>query len=251
MRSQPQLEIRYVNLKEVHPNPWNPHGTTPDELDELIDSISAKGVVDAPLVVEWDRPVQYEDLSIEPKAKYMLVDGEQRFTATREAFIRGRLERPVIPVTVLGKLSDFTEAELAEIGEALNHRGRGSLEDVKKTGIIAKWLTKNRTVEEAARLMGKDKGFVMRALAEVQKSKSLPLPPSSHVTPPRPQRHAERNRLNVVLPFEDELDVEEFESLVADVELDGDYPTKGARRTAQVMEALRFYHTMNAGGTRK
>lgn len=236
------LHIEYVNLGDIAPNPWNPHGTTDEEMDDLIESIATKGVVDTPLVVRWDRPVVYEGQEIQPDKPFMLIDGEQRFTATRAAFMRGLIDRPEIPVTVLGNLSDYEEAYLAELGEALNHRGRGSKEDLEKTGIIAKMLMKNRSVEEAARLMGKRTDFIAKALATANKRPlPAPTPTPERVAAQRVQHEKERKALNVVLPFEDELDVEEFESLLSNVVVGSDYRTKGHRRTAQVMEALRAY----------
>lgn len=231
---QPKLTIVDVSLTDITPNPWNPHGTTPEELSELVESIATKGVIDTPTVVEWDRPLQYEERSIEPVTRYLLVDGEQRFTAAREAFTRGLRELPIIPVTLLGSASSFSDAELAELGEALNHRGRGSLEDIKKTGVIASWLSQRKGPAEAARLMGKSQAFVEKALAAVQ-------PKAQPNLAPRAQQHQQRKALNIVLPFEDEADVDEFETLLGRVQLQASPASRGQRRSAQVLTALRFY----------
>ena len=227
---QPNLRIETVSFGDVSLNPWNPHGTTLEEMQDLIDSISSKGIVDTPTVVVWDRPINYEDKDIYPTTKYLLVDGEQRYKATKEAFISGARDIPGLPVTVLGNASEFTDADLAELGEALNHRGRGSLEDVKKTGIIANWLAQRHAPSNVAKLMGKNENFVAKAMAATAKQNTSTI---------RPQGHQERKALNIVLPFEDEMDVEEFELLLAGVEVEGYYATKGLKRTAAVMKLLR------------
>ena len=234
--NQPHLTLVTATFNQVTPNPWNPHGCTAEEMDELIESIATKGVLDTPTVVEWDRDVACGAVTLTPSTPYLLVDGQQRFTATREAFMRGLRDTPAMPFTCIGRASAFSDAALAELGEALNHRGRGSIEDVTKTGIIASWLAAKKGPAEAARLMGKKPAFVAAALASV--TQLSPLPTSSQA---RPQAHQQRKSLNIVLPFDDELAVEEFELLLQRVDTPDDVPTKGQRRAAAVMEALRAY----------
>lgn len=237
-----RLNLVYAPLNEVSPNPWNPHGTTEQEMAELKASIGKWDMKDCPLVVEFDRPVHYEGQTIEPSGKkYLIVDGEQKYTARKQAFMEGLVNDPTLPLLVMGKLSEFTEAELAELGQTLNHKGRGSLEDARKTGVIVEWLTsRGRTLEEVAQAVGQKKEMLREALLASQQAKGKPLPPElTH----RPQGHKERNVMNVVLPFEDPLDVDEFESLVAQAaDFLGDAPTtKGFRRSVAVLAALRAY----------
>lgn len=238
-----KLQLVYAQLNEVSPNPWNPHGTTEEEMAELKASIGKWDMKDCPLVVEFDRPVHYEGQTIEPGSKkYLIVDGEQKYTAKKAAFMEGLVNDPSVPVLVMGKLSEFTEAELAELGQVLNHKGRGSLEDAKKTGVIVEWLTqRGRTLDEVAQAMGQKKEALREALIASQQAKGRPIPPELSS---RPQGHKERNVMNVVLPFEDAVAVDEFESLVAKVaeQLGEELPqTKGFRRSAAVLAALRAY----------
>lgn len=235
-----KMELVYAPMNEVSPNPWNPHGTTETEMDDLKASIAKWDMKDCPLVVEFDRSVHYEGTTVEPGSRrYLIVDGEQKFTARKLAFLDGLVNDPTIPLLVMGKLSEFTEAELAELGQALNHKGRGSLEDARKTGVIVEWLTsRGRTLEEVASATGQRKEMLTEALMAAKQAKGRAVPTSG-----RPLGNKERNILNVVLPFESEMEVDEFESLVAQVlqGKDSSPTTKGFRRSVGVLEALRAY----------
>jgi len=247
-----KLTLEYVKVMNVHPNPWNPHGTTEDEMDALIESIGVNGMIDAPLVVEWDADIEYNGDIHEAREGYLIVDGEQKTMAYKNAFMRGLTNSPDIPVLVMGKLSEFGKQRLAELGQVLNHKGRGSLENEEKTAVITQWLMKNRSLEEVAKTMGQHEAFLKRSLsslAATQRASS----PTPNKTPnggsgsktERPTGYKERNTLNVVLPFEDELAVDEFESLITLVLSatgDDDLPaTKGNKRVYAVMEALRNF----------
>lgn len=249
------LELRYVRMNEIHPNPWNPHGTTQEEMDALVESIASRGMVDAPLVVEWDADMEYEGEIVTAKGGYMIVDGQQKYTAYTNAFMRGLVDSPELPVLIMGKLSNHGRDSLAELGQILNHKGRGSLEDETKTAVITKWMLKTRSIEEVSKTVGQREDFLKRSLASLAASQrasaasqlsNTPAKPPT-VTPrlERPQGYAERKNLVAVLPFEDELAVDEFESLVSNVlgtMEDDELPnTRGNKRTYAVLQALRNY----------
>lgn len=249
------LRLEYVKVNHVHPNPWNPHATTEEEMDSLVESIGVNGMMDAPLVVEWDADLEYEGKMIAAKpGAYLIVDGEQKTTAYRHAFMRGLLDSTDIPVLILGKLSEFGKERLAELGQVLNHKGRGSLEDEKKTGVILQWMLKNKPIDQVAKTVGQREDFLKRSLATLAASQKNQAPlsnaarQSASVAAPnggRPEGYMERKALNVVLPFEDELAVSEFENLVSLVMTTMDASelpnTRGSKRVSAVMEALRNY----------
>ncbi len=233
------MELRTVSVKEVSRNPWNPHFADKEELERILQSIKTYGMVDPVTVVEWDRPVVWLGKETEPKTKYLLVDGEQRFTAISRGVSKGELEDR-LPVIVLGKLSEFDEVELAELGERLNH-ARGTGERADLTGHIVKAVMEKKklSLDDISRLIGKPKAFLEDSIkATDTRYKMLPV---------RPDKSKERADIDFRLIFPDEDTYEEMQELVGKVlgilqEEGYELPeTRRYRRTFAVMEALRRF----------
>lgn len=231
------MKLKNIPVKDIARNPWNPHFATSDELERILHSILDKGMRDPILVVEWDRPAKWSGEEVEPQGKYMLIDGEQRFTAYVRGVSQGKLDEE-IPAIVMGKLSEFDELDLAELGEMLNHN-RGSGEDLVKTGIIAKALAKKRPLDEVAARIGKDRELLRQALAAVNtKAKMVPV---------RTGLNKEREDVVAVLRFASEDDYAEFEELLgratARLEKEGaSMPeVRRYRRSFTVTEVLKRY----------
>jgi hypothetical protein len=232
------VELRTLSVRDIKRNPWNPHFATKDELEGILASIQAKGMRDPVLVVEWDTEVVWNEKTTRPTGPYMLIDGEQRYTAFSTGVERGVLADG-IPALVMGKLSEFTVAELIELGQSLNHN-RGSGEDLVKTGLIVEALKKRgKSLDDLARATGQSKDFLADALAAVNtRTKQIPV---------RVQRNEEREDVVAVLRFANEDDHADFEELVGKaiqrLEEGGlELPAvRRYRRSQAVMEVLKHY----------
>jgi ParB-like chromosome segregation protein Spo0J len=233
------MELKTVSVNDIARNPWNPHFADNDELDRILNSIKTFGMVDPVTVVEWDRPVRWLGKEQEPTTKYLLVDGEQRYTAISKGVKRKELPDQVL-VLVLGKLSEFDEVELAELGERLNH-ARGTGERADMTGHIAKAIMERKKVslDELAKLLGKPKPFLEEAIKVTDTRYKM--------VPVRPQVNSERDDVEFRLIFPNEDAYEEFNELVGKVlsmlQDEGcELPeTRRYRRTFAITEALRRF----------
>jgi ParB-like chromosome segregation protein Spo0J len=232
------MELKNLSVNVIARNPWNPHFATKEELEGILNSIVSKGMRDPILVVEWDCEVNWNEKNYRPSGAYMLVDGEQRFTAYSLGVERGLLPDS-IPALVMGKLSEFKVEELIELGQSLNHN-RGSGEDLVKTGLIVEALKKRgKTLDELASAMGQPKDFLADALAAINtRTKQVPV---------RVKRNEEREDIIAVLRFGTEDDHSEFEELLgktitklesAGVELP---ITRRYRRSQAILEVLKLY----------
>lgn len=232
------MRLNTLSIRDIKRNPWNPHFATKEELEGILASIQAKGMRDPVLVVEWDVEVVWNEKTTRPTGPYMLVDGEQRYTAFSMGVERGALADG-IPALVMGKLSEFSVEELVELGQSLNHN-RGSGEDLVKTGLIVEALKKRgKSLEDLARAMGQSKDFLSDALAAVNtRTKQIPV---------RVQRNEEREDVVAVLRFANEDDHADFEELVGKaiqrLEESGlELPSvRRYRRSQAVMEVLKHY----------
>jgi hypothetical protein len=232
------MELRHLSIGDIKRNPWNPHFATKEELEGILSSIVDKGMRDPILVVEWDCEVNWNEKNFRPQGAYMLIDGEQRFTAFSLGVERGVLQDG-IPALVMGKLSAFSVEELIELGQSLNHN-RGSGEDLVKTGLIVEALRKRgKSLDELAAAMGQPKDFLTDALAAINtRTKQVPV---------RVQRNEEREDVVAVLRFANEDDHADFEELVGKAiskleNLGLELPsTRRYRRSQAVMEVLKHY----------
>ncbi|WP_155299022.1 ParB/RepB/Spo0J family partition protein [Deinococcus kurensis] len=221
-----------VQLSEIAPNPWNPHSSTPEELDALSTSLIERGVIHPLVVVAFDRPVEWDGRTFEVQRPYMLVDGHQRLKAAQQAYAAGHDALYRVPVRVIGSLSEWEEWELAEIGQMANHQG-GSLEDAAKTGKIVVQLQKRRSIEDIAKSFGQRPAFLAQAAVAAR-----PVPAGLTGAP---VHTSVRKTHNVVLPFDEADEVAEFESLVRQLaaQFEGRPTTKGMLRSATVLQVLR------------
>ncbi|WP_164703617.1 hypothetical protein, partial [Escherichia coli] len=170
---------------------------------------------------------------------YLLVDGEQRYTAISKGVKRKEIPDQVY-VLVLGKLSEFDEVELAELGERLNH-ARGTGERADMTGHIAKAIMERKKIslDELAKLIGKPKPFLEESVKATDARYKM--------VPVRPQANKEREDVEFRLIFPDEDAYEEFSELVGKVisilENEGcELPeVRRYRRTFAITEALRRF----------
>lgn len=232
MKKVVNYQEKIVQLSEIAPNAWNPHNSTQDELDALERSLSERGMIHPIVVVEWDRPLEWDGRTFEIQRPYLIVDGHQRAKAAQQAYAGGNNSLYKVPVRVVGKLSEWEEWELAEIGQMANHQG-GSLEDPNKTGKIVIQISKRRTVDDIAKLVGQRPEFLKQSLAVAR--------PAPAVPGAAPAASSYRRSHNVVLPFDEADEVKEFEQLVNTLaQKFQDQPkTKGQLRSATVLSVLR------------
>lgn len=232
MKKIVKYEEKLIQISEVAPNPWNPHNSTPEELDSLSKSLIERGLIHPLVVVEFDRPLEWDGRIFDVQRPYVLIDGHQRLKACQQAYASGANDLYQVPVRIIGKLSDWEEWELAEIGQMANHQG-GSLEDTGKTGKIVIELQQRRGIEDIAQMFGQRKEFLTQAA-----SIARPLP-AGLGKPPAHTSH--RKTHNVVLPFEEAEEVGELELLIKELsaQYEGQPTTKGMLRSATVLQVLR------------
>ena len=73
------IETTLLNLSQLHPFPENPYHVTDNmDMDLLIDSIKAKGIIE-PLIVRPDGSGEYE-----------IISGHRRYHACRTPVLQGR-----------------------------------------------------------------------------------------------------------------------------------------------------------------
>jgi ParB family chromosome partitioning protein len=133
---------RMIGIDRLEPNPNQPR-TEIGELEDLISSIKEKGVLE-PLLV---RPSQVG-------GRYMIISGERRFRAAREAGLR---EVPCIEM-------DVDDREVAEIAliENLQRKDLTAFEEAE--GLHALVERFDYTHEDVAKQIGKSRSSVTEAL---------------------------------------------------------------------------------------
>jgi ParB family chromosome partitioning protein len=134
---------RMIALDRLEPNPLQPR-TDLGELEDLIASIKEKGVLE-PLLV---RPSQVG-------GRYMIISGERRFRAAREAGLR---DVPCIEMDV----DDRGVAEIALI-ENLQRKDLSPFEEAE--GLFALVERFGYTHEDVARKIGKSRSSVTESLS--------------------------------------------------------------------------------------
>jgi ParB family transcriptional regulator, chromosome partitioning protein len=134
---------RMIAIDRLEPNPLQPRSEI-GELEDLIASIKEKGVLE-PLLV---RPSQVG-------GRYMIISGERRFRAAREAGLR---EVPCIEMDV----DDRAVAEIALI-ENLQRKDLTAFEEAE--GLLALVERFDYTHEDVARKIGKSRSSVTEALS--------------------------------------------------------------------------------------
>jgi hypothetical protein len=197
-----------TSVNKISCNPWNPHFANAEELEGLLRSMKKRGFVDPVTVVEWDVPLVWNGQSIGPTAPYLLVDGEQRYTAYSKGVSENALPDEISAV-VLGALSEHVVEDLVELGQALNHV-RGSGESSEKTRAMLEVLTKRKPLDVLAAQMGQKKSFLASTMTP-----KMPKPSKNKIE--RPESNKERGDLVVNLVFVDEKEVQEFNSRVKEV----------------------------------
>lgn len=233
-----QPETRTALLAEIIANPWNAHGMTPDELAALRESIAEHGAWRPIIVVELDEADEYTPV-IPDGVKYRIVDGYHLHKAlSMDALEQDRADVADAEVMVIGLNSRVPVETQMEIGQTVNHGGRGSLEDPVKTGRIVEILTRRRPIEEVARRTGQSASFLetSRRVAEEGPRRV------AEVVSAAPQK--DRGGSHVPLVFEDASELREFHELIAEAERSVDPEktlTAGRRRVATVLQALRAY----------
>ena len=133
---------RMIGIDRLEPNPQQPR-TELGNLEEMIASIKEKGVLE-PLLV---RPSQVG-------GRYMIISGERRFRAAREAGLR---EVPCIEMDV----DDRAVAEIALI-ENLQRKDLTAYEEAEGLQVLVERF--GYTHEDVARQIGKSRSSVTEAL---------------------------------------------------------------------------------------
>lgn len=106
-KSKPRLDLRYLPIKQVRPNPWNPFEQSVATFEALRERIRTVGFIDPIHVVETD----------DKQAPFMILGGKHRWSAALE---EGMTE---IPAIVLSK-DIFSNEDLQKFTTFhLNFRG--------------------------------------------------------------------------------------------------------------------------------
>ncbi len=134
-------EARPVPIDEIRPNPFQPRHHAEESLDELVESVKAKGVLQ-PVLLRRRRD------------GYELVTGERRWRAARAAGL------PAIPA-VVRSIEDSEMLELALI-ENLQRRNLNPVEEALGYKRMADEF--KYTHDEIAQRVGKDRSTVTNAL---------------------------------------------------------------------------------------
>lgn len=221
-----------VSLRDIAPNPWNPHRMLPEELDALKQSILEDGQWRPILVIEMDVP---DDETPVIKAPYRIIDGEHLYKALNAL---GYSEAQVM---VYGKNSEVPTWKQKEIGQVINHGLRGSVEDPVKTQAIYQELVRYRPEEVLARRVGLGVTGIKSFVEPTEvKREARPVPLGVRSTP-----YQERKTSTVALVFETAAEQKKFEDLVDAVggELIDPEPYAGRRgqyRIAVLQKALQL-----------
>lgn len=234
-------KILKVDISLIATNPWNPHNSSTEDLARIIHSIGEVGQLVPLLLVEYDIPLLWngQTYDVPTDKQFLLIDGEQRFKALTRRFLDGDNDSLIAKAILVGKLSDYEPWELAEIGQIANHT-RGKLENDEKTGELISEIAKHKDLDAYLKLVNQPKEYVNKALA-MAKSRTNDGPNRVHKSQrpegiPKPSSN--RGYCSVVLPFETEDDVAEFESLLMYLPEEGK-TFKGLERSYRLLSLLR------------
>ena len=143
--SEPRTDASTLSISDIRPNPQQPRRYFSEaELNELAESIRAKGVLQAILV----RPDPKSD------GKYQIVAGERRYRAAKQA---GLTE---IPATIRA----MDELELLEIGiiENVQRTDLNPIEEAEAYGALMRRF--GRTQEGLAESIGKSRAHIANTI---------------------------------------------------------------------------------------
>ena len=143
--SEPRTDASTLSISDIRPNPQQPRRYFSEaELNELAESIRAKGVLQAILV----RPDPKTD------GKYQIVAGERRYRAAKQA---GLTE---IPATIRA----MDELELLEIGiiENVQRTDLNPIEEAEAYGALMRRF--GRTQEGLAESVGKSRAHIANTI---------------------------------------------------------------------------------------
>lgn len=143
--SEPRTDASTLSISDIRPNPQQPRRYFSEaELNELAESIRAKGVLQAILV----RPDPKSD------GKYQIVAGERRYRAAKQA---GLTE---IPATIRA----MDELELLEIGiiENVQRTDLNPIEEAEAYGALMRRF--GRTQEGLAESVGKSRAHIANTI---------------------------------------------------------------------------------------
>lgn len=237
MDKEPQTLSVY--LDEIQPNPWNPHGMTHQEFEDLKESLKEDGQWRQILVVKMDEPDDFTP-TLNPDQPYRIIDGEHLHRAMVSNSLAGEGPDKAL-VLVYGNNSEVPVERQMEIGQTINHGMRGSLEDARKTGMIVERMLSIRSEEELSRRTGQSINFLQTARRmysePARRAGNEDMPNASAV-----RVNKERKGQTVPLVFEDNETLEEYNSHIKFWEKEADPDGKmspGRRRIQAVLAALR------------
>ncbi|HFU4204035.1 TPA: ParB/RepB/Spo0J family partition protein [Streptococcus suis] len=135
-------ELRYVPIKDITPNPYQPRLIFDQEkLEELAQSIKENGLIQ-PLIVRTSAVIGYE-----------LLAGERRLRACQLA---GLDKVPVI-------IKELTDEELL-YQAIIENLQRADLNPIEEATSYQKLIKKGLTHEEIAKIMGKSRPYISNCL---------------------------------------------------------------------------------------
>ena len=235
-----QDQVVELPLNNITKNSWNPHISSADELRLISDSIKELGQLVPILVVNWDKPIEWEGVEYFEKDKYLIVDGEQRYKALTQLFTEGDNSALMARAIIIGNVSDYEVWELAELGQAANH-ARAKSEDDLKTGKVMSEILKYRNITDYSKIVGQRADYVSRTLELVKKREAkAPKLPTSKKPEQVPTATATRGYYTVSLPFESSSEVEEFEKLLSQLPAAGK-SYRGLERSYRLLNVLKEY----------
>lgn len=231
-QDQRPKEIRSLNLEDIAPNNWNPHGMTDAEFSLLRESVREKGQFRPIVVIEMDVGDEFDPA---PSAPYRIIDGQH----LHKALVAEHLEHHgtgLATVLVYGKNSEVGQDIQMEIGQTINHGMRGTLEDAHKTGKIVEILSRTRSLDDISRRTGQSTTYLesTRRIVSDTPRRSSPI-----VTTER--TGGDRKGQTVPLVFEDTATLARYNTAVKKWETHVDPEntlTPGRRRIRAVLAAL-------------
>lgn len=143
--STPPRPDRYAPIEQIIPNPDQPRRTfTPDQLNELAESIRVKGVIQ-PLIVRIDPS---------DEGRYQIVAGERRWRAAQMAQLH---ELPII-------LRDYDDTEVLEVAIIENIQ-RADLNAIEEAAGYRQLMFKfGHTQEKLAEALGKSRSHIANVM---------------------------------------------------------------------------------------
>ena len=232
-------EVRIVQLTDISPNPWNPHRSSNEEISNIKNSIKEVGQLVPILIAVWDEPIEWDGTVHDPKTEFIIIDGEQRFTALKQLFAEGDNNAFLARCIIIGSVSEYQTWELAEFGQIANHT-RGSIEDDLKTGKLMSEILKNRDLSSYTRIVSQRAEYLTKAVDLVKRKETKELRDIKTSTKVEgiTAHTSNRGYYTVSLPFESANDVQEFEALLSKLP-DVEKSYKGLSRSYKLLEMLR------------